>query len=271
MNSYPYQQHQQYDYHHYPPPPLHPAHYPPPYGSEHSQSTAGYHTMDPRYYDGWMDPNVAYHMQQDGYYGSPSHPPSPHGGMVYPAPLDATHEEFADVAVAAETEQTPFKYDPEKSMNMSPYWSHLDRATMAITATPAKTTPSTPRRGTDKHAESEAEQNADGAWNHAQPPLLRQQYYGGYGYEPGAGYGPPSPATQFMMSPQASFAYQSGYGVSPRRRSTPRACTSLEKTPTTGNLVATSTPVHKIAEDRNSPSTVETTTESESMIEPQQT
>jgi hypothetical protein len=29
--------------------------------------------------------------------------------------------------------------------------------------------------------------------------------------------------------------------------------------------------VHKIAEDRNSPSTVETTTESESMIEPQQT
>ena len=47
--------------------------------------------------------------------------------------------------------------------------------------------------------------------------LFHNAQYGGGGAQ--EGYGPPSPATQFMMSPQASFAYNYGYGFSPRRPS----------------------------------------------------
>jgi len=121
--------------------------------------------------------------------------------------------------------------------------------------------------------------------------LVFPKQYGGEG----GGYGPPSPATQFMMSPQASFAYSYGYGFSPGRQSgrnttTPRAgrklppsslageSSSKQSTASTPQLHETTvgssslTPppaVRKISPqvstERESPSTVETSTESESL------
>jgi hypothetical protein len=73
-------------------------------------------------------------------------------------------------------------------------------------ATPAKVSPcrtpgrkGKPSSGTPQGAQSAA---AVAATPQAQPqgPLVRQHYYG-------YGYAPPSPATQFMMSPQANFVY----------------------------------------------------------------
>jgi hypothetical protein len=77
---------------------------------------------------------------------------------------------------------------------------------LATIATPAKAPQpfSTPRK----------EKNSTGV--NAQPLLLQQhQYYGQYVYD---SYGPPSPATQFMMSPQAN--YYDYYGSSPGKKGT---------------------------------------------------
>lgn len=186
-----------------------------------------------------MDPAMAYHYQQQGYFPSPT-PPSPY------------HEQQPDSIDEAGEEQTPFKYDPENMNNMSPYWSHLDQATLAMgLATPAKTSPSTPRRNENRDDDQEHD------FAGAQAPLIRQHYYNnGYHHHAtdGAsnGYAPPSPATQFMMSPQgnASFAYNYGYGFSPRR---PRLSKQLEE-----------------PDRSHSPSTVETTAESESDAAPPQ-
>jgi hypothetical protein len=101
-----------------------------------------------------------------------------------------------------EKRESPTKAD----ITSSPFWAHLDQAMLATIATPAKAPPqfSTPRK----------EKNNAGV--NAQPLLLQQhQYYGQqYLYE---SYGPPSPATQFMMSPQAN--YYSYYGSSPSKGS----------------------------------------------------
>ena len=147
--------------------------YPP---SDHlSQSTGGY--TYPDQYGGWMDPAMAYamHHHQQQYYGQA--------------------QSYSEAA-AAVTETTPFKFDPDSSNTMSPSWAHLDQATIAMgLATPAQVSPSTPRRlhGTDQApAEQEGTDEYPG-FNHAQAPLLRQQYYGVFDAVP------PSPATQFMM------------------------------------------------------------------------
>jgi hypothetical protein len=85
-------------------------------------------------------------------------------------------------------------------------------------SSPPGSMPPTPHRNGDSNPNEEDMATADikNSLN-AQPLLLRQQYYG-YGYGSREGYAPPSPATQFMMSPQASFAYNYGYGFSPSRR-----------------------------------------------------
>jgi hypothetical protein len=125
-----------------------------------------------------------------------------------------------------DTHRTPYKPNPNH-VPMSPYWGHLqDHATlsmMGLSSTPGSMPP-TPHRNGDSTLNQEDMSTADMKNNlNAQPLLLRQQYYGhGYAYGSREGYPPPSPATQFMMSPQASFAYNYGYGFSPARRSAPQ-------------------------------------------------
>jgi len=120
-----------------------------------------------------------------------------------------------------DTQGTPYKPSPNH-VPMSPYWGHLqDHATLAMMglSSPPGSIPHTPHRNGDSVVNQEDLAAVDTKNNlNAQPLLLRQQYYG-YGYGSREGYAPPSPATQFMMSPQASFAYNYGYGCSPSRPS----------------------------------------------------
>jgi len=266
-NSYPQAafdpNHPHYSHHHHHPHPM----YPSPYGylphpmyapqappSDHSNSTGGYnHYHDPHYGGPWMDPSLAYAMQQQ-YYHHHHHGAPPSSPYHQPIANQEAATVSPDEAVDQHHPATPFKYDPEKpNMNLaSPYWSHLDQATLAMgLATPAKFSPSTPRRhSADTLTEAENEDDEEGDF--AVAPLIRQPYYG---YENTAV--PPSPATQFMMSPQASFAYNYGYGFSPRRRSSGRTTTKVHSSS------LPSTPL-KLVEDsaRKSPSTVETASES---------
>jgi hypothetical protein len=275
--------HQPYpDYTMYQPGHMHPYYQvapPPPFplASDQSQSTAtGYEQQHALVFDqthGWIDPAMAYAIHQQaestGYY-APRVPPSP--GMVY-TPDESTGEWQGHVNYAS-NEQTPYKYDPNSMQPHSPFWAHLDRATAAMgLATPAKASPSTPRRRQgkpedkrdDQEAEAEksdTEEKENGYASKAQPLLLRHNQYYGYGPYAGSaegGYGPPSPATQFMMSPQASFAYNYGYGFSPRRPSTRTTPRSSKKTPPAATTLAPTSPdLKQVVADRESPSTVET-------------
>jgi hypothetical protein len=198
-----------------------------------------------------MDPAMAYamHHPHQQFYG----PSSPY----QPEPIEAS------TSTTAATETTPFKYDPESSNTMSPYWSHLDQATLAMgLATPAKVSPSTPRRR--QNAKPQQQQPREGedddeypVFNTAQAPLIRQQYYG---YDAV----PPSPATQFMMSPQASFAYNYGYGYSPTRAR--RSAGRTKFTATNSNNLPTPLKLVEQRQMSSSPThTIETATETESL------
>jgi hypothetical protein len=264
--------------------------------SDQSQSTTGYeHTLVFDQTHGWIDPAMAYALHQQaesaGYYVARP-PPSP--AMAY-TPDDSTVS-WQGNANYATNEQTPYKFDPntQQPQQHSPYWGHLDRATVDMgLATPAKASPSTPRRGKgkpedkrdDQEGEAEKSESVDceekenGFAANAQPLLLRHNQYYGYGPYAGApegGYGPPSPATQFMMSPQAGFAFNYGYGFSsPHRnsasaRSTPRSSKKtlmLDSPPAATTAMAPPSPVRNVKADRESPSTVDTTTETTSLEE----
>ncbi len=142
----------------------------------------------------------------------PVYPPNPH------------YIDPSTPATQMDGEHTPYKYNPA-----SPYWGHLDHTTLALMgiATPqGMPSPQTPSRGMPLSPEelvTEGVEDSNIAPVNAQPLLLRQPYptYGYYGTR--EGYGPPSPATQFMMSPQANFGY--GYaaygGFSPNRSASP--------------------------------------------------
>jgi hypothetical protein len=133
---------------------------------------------------------MMYMHPQQAYYPVPAHPADLPEGYAAQSP----EEEKAD---------SPTKSD---DLTSSPFWSHLDQASLAMIATPAKSAKpfSTPRKQKNNAGVS------------ARPLLLQHQqqqhhpYYGQFQYE---SYGPPSPATQFMMSPQAN--YFSYYGSSP--------------------------------------------------------
>ena len=110
-------------------------------------------------------------------------------------------------------EHTPHKYDPN-----SPYWGHLNHGTLAMMGimTPQGTgsaqTPS--RKARQAHvAMADVTEGPHAGHLNAQPLLLRQHQYLSYGasYVNGEGYAAPSPATQFLMSPQPNFGY--GYGA----------------------------------------------------------
>mmetsp|Transcript_19507 Transcript_19507/g.42394 ORF Transcript_19507/g.42394 Transcript_19507/m.42394 type:complete len:914 (-) Transcript_19507:231-2972(-) len=182
---------------------------------------------DPQHLDptGWMR-----HSSVDQYHnpesltvpGTPSGPVELQNSSLV---VDQEPTEFPESAQnpdeSFDTHRTPYKPNPNH-VPMSPYWGHLqDPATLAMMglSSPPGSVPPTPHRNTDSSFNQEDMSTAEMKNNmNAQPLLLRQQYYG-YGYGSREGYAPPSPATQFMMSPQASFAYNYGYGFSPSRRS----------------------------------------------------
>lgn len=238
-------------YHHSLPPPMYPHplygyphQYPmyPPMSSDHSDSTGDYTGHHHEYVanGSWVDPSTAYAMQQQYY----PFPPGPQPYSINPVTNPSEEEQHC----------TPFKYDPQGNNNdlTSPYWSHLDQATISM----GLATPGTPRRQTPKTLTENENEDEDEESNIPVAPLIRQPY-SDYNHSSPI---PPSPATQFMMSPQASFAYNYGYGFSPRRWSgrntTKQPHHSVSATPT-------STPLKLLVEAaRKSPNTVETVSES---------
>ena len=211
----------------------------------------------------------------------------------YPHPTTepALVEKPSDEKKASEEDYgTPYKEDSsqQQPIQSSPYWAHLDSATLAMgLATPAKASPSTPRRPSNSSKkngsipEGRESKESDFVAN-ALPLYLHHNPYSGYGhqYRGDAGSVPPSPATQFMMSPQANFAYKQGYGVSPRKPrqrsaskkqtiSTPVKSTRRQRVPTTPPRVSITPPppVRKLVATPKSPATVETAADSASLTE----
>jgi len=180
------------------------------------------------------------HMDRSGWMGHPSTGPYPNpestatpGTPGAPTQLQDssfTPEQAPSLQISKATQNpdesfdthgTPYKPNPNHGVPMSPYWGHLqDHATLSMMglSSPSAPLPPTTHLTGDTTVNLEDMSGTDMKNNlNAQPLLVRQQYYG-YGYGSREGYAPPSPATQFMMSPQASFAYNYGYGFSPARR-----------------------------------------------------
>lgn len=219
-----------------------------------------------------------HHQPQEetpGYYDVPAVPKSPEDHQTTELTAEDTPEENNENEAAVPSDgvagdQTPYKYDPSKTPR-SPYWGHLD-ATIAM----GLATPQTNVKPENVGFMS-PEEGADVAHlGNAQPLLLRQSQY--YGYGPVSNY-PPSPATQFMMSPQANFAYNYGYGYSPspahgHARSHYKHSPHVQGTNLSSSLKQAAPGLSPItsgrkssdkADDRISPSTVETITESETI------
>lgn len=237
----------------------------------------------PHYYAGHMPyhhPNKFGEYPMNGtecidpaYYGALFYPsyqtPMAHG---IPSEVEEQHDEDVsegtdlDLPSTSESEaekkdSTPVKYQMQPQQQ-SPFWSHLDSVATGL-ATPAKASPKTPRQNVSPEGQP-VEQ-----FHHtsAQPLLLRgYPYYGNYMAR--EGYAPPSPATQFMMSPQPNFApgYGYPYGLSPGGARSPRKKMSSRNAGET-----TPPPVRKIVAthdvSRESPTTVGTSAETESLPE----
>ena len=233
--------------------------YPPPPGMTPEQYQA----------DGWMghpptgDPNSTYAQTTDG--SSYIHPPgtptshsSPH--QIYnPYQYSPSHMQPGRNFVPdnrATPVQTPHKSPyAQAGVPSSPYWGHLDQSTLAMTGlvTPHGKVPETPQRSgrtsdgeeVDGNDSPESEQSHEDFAANAKPLLINNwssQYYGPQ-YGAREGWAPPSPATQFMMSPQASSQaaayyahnYNGGaYGFSPHRHSL-RQHRDTRRPPTSGS------------------------------------
>uniref|UniRef100_A0A7S3PAP7 Uncharacterized protein n=1 Tax=Amphora coffeiformis TaxID=265554 RepID=A0A7S3PAP7_9STRA len=236
----------------------------PPGGTNHREYIHG--EESPGHHQSWVDP-AAYGTQM--YHPYPTPFALAHGVPVEVSEVSAQE----DVSEAADmdfppTEQSidgkeatpPVKFHMQAQQQQSPFWAHLDSVAVGL-ATPAKSSPTgTPRRFNPQDVQDNDDSSGYAA--SAQPIILRaHRHYGHYGARDG--YAPPSPATQFMMSPQQNFASTYGYTYnrSPRKK-------SPNQTSNTGNL--TPPPVRKIVAPhdtpRESPTTVGTT-ESESLPE----
>jgi hypothetical protein len=213
-------------------------------------SNAAHYGYPEHYAGGWMDPAgyAMHYMASPQYYS---------GGIMetsYPSPTNEEDEE--DLALEpCETqhfeESTPYKYgdaDTSYAMLSPAYWSHLDQATLAMgLATPAMVSPSTtPRRTVGRRKKSDGDDITSSGTTAAEveypttthcAPLLLPGHRSYYGPNSRPRHVvPPSPATQFMMSPQASFAYSYGYGYSPNRGSRSGNCRpKLTAQPKTSN------------------------------------
>jgi len=163
--------------------------------------------------NGWMDPALMYAMQMQHASGYYAHHPHHHHHVASAnpplsnastAPNAAAASDFKAATKAAESypssEETPQKKPAD--FTQSPFWSHLDRATLALgLATPAKSSPLTPSRAdetpTDPRQQQESSQSAveetatttadatdeTGFAVNAQPLLLQHGQY--YGYNSG--------------------------------------------------------------------------------------
>jgi len=270
----------------YPPPAA--AYYPPgfdPYNPEHALAANS----------GWYgppDPNMVYAgappTPQQQQYEQTNAPATPGGPPSPAAPYEAGN------MPEQQQQQTPYKGDYNHAVPMSPFWGHMDyqvQATLAMTGivTPHKA-PAPSSRGVKEDEEKKehcgGEQEID-----AQPLLINQPHYYPYGSAYGEAYVPPSPATQFMMSPQANSqaaayyaaynnaaaggGYNHGYYHSPRRpnqrrrqkRTPPRSAKkehdASSPPPVIRKVIATTAP----ETSSDSEHTAATTTESDSVAE----
>jgi hypothetical protein len=143
--------------------------------------------------------------------GTPGAPPSPHHMHAYHAP---PMEHPTDTVAG---DQTPYKYNPSQ-VPISPYWGHLDHATLAmmgIASPQGNPAPQTPRRdasgmagGAAEHQDESKEEAIAGAMN-AQPLLLRQQYHG-YGV---SRRGCEFPVVLCVCSHQLYFSFTHSTGI----------------------------------------------------------
>jgi hypothetical protein len=212
-----------------------PGYYPPnfdPYNPEHAlAANSGWY--------GYHDPNMMYGgapptpQQQQQHPEEPDAPSSP-GPPLSPGPQDASIQtglSSYETGAVPEQQQTPYKCDYSHAVPMSPFWGHMEyqmHSTLAMTGivTPHKAPPP-PNHGLKEGEEIKERSGAEEI--EAQPLLINQPHYYPYGSAYGEGYVPPSPATQFMMSPQANSqaaayyaaynagGYNHGYYHSPRR------------------------------------------------------
>ncbi|KAL7570459.1 hypothetical protein ACA910_004245 [Epithemia clementina (nom. ined.)] len=254
------------------------------YGAPLMYSSAGtqYHPLDPNQHDmyhpvcpphhqhhqGWLDPALAPYGVHP-YFNEVALDVSP--SLDHKATTDKEQKEDHTSDVSPYLKSSAL-HSPHQHQNFSPYWSHLVDGAAQSLATPAKS-PSTPSRPSSTRVHVPTPSMADDVGDNRAPPmaaqpLLLRGYPYGYGhYGARGGYAPPSPATQFMMAPTPTnhnnTLYYGSYSgsYSPGRggvRRSPKMNTSSSSEPPT--------PVRKMVEMvSESPSTVETCTETESL------
>ncbi len=240
--------------------------YPEQYGGWMDPTMAAFAMHHPQYYP---SPTHYYGMvgPSTSVYPSPPVETSVTSGTDENQPDSSESETEANEMIG----ETPYKYNMDQSyMMQSPNWSHLDQATLAMgLATPASTprrtavvNPSTttkpPNQVVEGNSITEDETSITMTENddeypitdvnpYAVGPIYAGQRRSANGNNKANYYStlennttstsarnvavPPSPATQFMMSPQASFAYNYGYGISPARiiSSTSRGATGSSR------------------------------------------
>jgi hypothetical protein len=247
--------------------PYHPPEHPP----EHSPAGSYPGAYYPPGFDPYNNPEHAL-AANSGWYGhyDPSMMYGVPPGEVAPAtPGGSPPRHDAPVE-----QQTPHQGDSSQ-IPMSPFWGHMDyqmHTTLAHAGivTPHKAPPpSTPHR-------KDGEEKKDVEEIDAQPLLINNNvHYQPYSQMYGEAYVPPSPATQFMMSPQANAQaaayyaaynqFQQPYYVSPHKSSaTRRRCpkrTSPKRTPAKNETLV----IRKVDETSDSEVTVATAAESESV------
>jgi hypothetical protein len=274
------------------------------------------HTPDPsmNHSETGSYPNVgsydgSYYPMPGLYYSNPNmgnscwYPPMGDPSMVFgPPPVEGSPLPSGPLGSPPSPQYppSPMENGNDRSPHVpnSPFWGHLDYNTLAISGimTPQGKMPPTPshrlHHGEEETIEEEKKESPQIDATMASP----HQFNGVQYYPPpifGAareGYAPPSPATQFMMSPQANsqaaayyaYSYPTHYYMSPHRhggRRTPPHKSSpapshngnkeelLQKVEENGVELAPHAQICKPAESsgRSSPATVATMAESESV------
>eukprot|EP00546_Thalassionema_frauenfeldii_P012577 CAMPEP_0178906814 /NCGR_PEP_ID=MMETSP0786-20121207/7027_1 /TAXON_ID=186022 /ORGANISM="Thalassionema frauenfeldii, Strain CCMP 1798" /LENGTH=794 /DNA_ID=CAMNT_0020578549 /DNA_START=201 /DNA_END=2585 /DNA_ORIENTATION=+ len=201
------------------------AQYPPNTDAPFYPSFEQYPTSNPNWYGQIPIPTMLY-AQSGGIAPPPGMEAAPEA-----APEATNHTGFSPHGQSAE--HTPHKDYAQSPMPISPFWSHLDyqmHTTLALAGaiTPHKAPPRSPPcrksgNGDSGQKQVDEKKEADNVGSKeeidAKPLLITHasQYYPyGAAYGEQDGYVPPSPATQFMMSPQANpqaaayYAYNYG-------------------------------------------------------------